>query len=433
MKIAVVGTGYVGLVTGVVLAQLGNDVICVEKDPAKLEKLRKGIPPIYEPGVEELLRRGLDEGFLRISEDVAEATRQSDIVFIAVGTPPDETGAPDMTAVKAVAKGIAAGIDAHKVVVNKSTVPVGAGDLVANILIENGANPALFDVVSNPEFLREGTAVRDTLEPDRIVIGAKKPEAAEKLIELYTPLNAPFLVTDLNSAELIKYASNSFLATKISFINAISRLCEACGADVGDVAKGMGMDARIGAQFLGAGLGWGGSCLPKDVQGLIQTADRLGYDFSLLKSVEEINSDQTRHFLGRIRTRLGGLKGKTLGLLGLSFKPNTDDMRDARSLLIIEEALAEGAQIQAYDPVAMENTRALAPDIRYCETAYQVADGADALILVTEWNEFKQLNLERMAKATKSPILFDARRAYSPAIARRAGFEYHTIGVASAE
>ncbi len=431
MKIAVVGTGYVGLVTGVVMAHLGNDVICVDNDPDKLAKLRNGIPPIYEPGIEEMLKKGLEDGFLTISDSIEDATRKSEMVFIAVGTPPGEDGAPDLRAVRAVAAGIAKGIDKYTVVVNKSTVPVGSGDLVANILKENGADESLFDVVSNPEFLREGTAIRDTLEPDRIVIGTKKNEAAQKLIELYAPLDKPVFVTDLNSAELIKYASNSFLAMKISYINAISRLCESCGADVGDVAKGMGADNRIGNQFLNAGLGWGGSCLPKDVQGLIKTADRFGYDFELLKAVNEINDSQSVHFLKRIEDRLCGLKGKTIGLLGLAFKPNTDDMRDARSLIIIEHALKQGAKVQAYDPVAMENTKHFFPDITYTESPYDVAEKADALILVTEWNEFKQLDLSRMAKRMTGKLLFDARRAYTASLAAKAGLEYHTIGIAS--
>lgn len=433
MKIAVVGTGYVGLVTGVVLAHLGNDVICVDNDPKKLEMLRNGIPPIYEPGIEEMLKKGLEDGFLTISDSIEDATRKSDMVFIAVGTPPGEDGTPDLRAVIAVAHGIAKGLEKYTVVVNKSTVPVGSGDLVANILKENGVDEKLFDVVSNPEFLREGTAIRDTLEPDRIIIGTKKKEAAQMLIELYAPLNKPVLVTDLNSAELIKYASNSFLAMKISYVNAISRLCESCQADVGDVAKGMGMDNRIGSQFLNAGLGWGGSCLPKDVLGLIKTADRFGYDFELLKAVNEINDSQSVHFINRIEARLGGLEGKTLGLLGLAFKPNTDDMRDARSLIMIEHALKHGAKVQAYDPVAMDNTKEFFPDITYTESPYDVANGADALILVTEWNEFKQLDLSRMAKNMRNKVLFDARRAYTAALAAKAGLEYHTIGIASSQ
>lgn len=428
MKVAVVGTGYVGLVTGVVLADLGNDVICVDNDRDKVAKLRQGIPPIYEPGIEELLKRTLADGFLSISEDIADATRKSDIVFIAVGTPPAEDGTPDMTAVKAVANAIAAAIDKYTVVVNKSTVPVGSGGLVADILCSHGVDPTLFDVVSNPEFLREGSAIYDTRNPDRVVIGAKNPEAAKKLVELYQPLQAPTYITDLESAELIKYASNSFLAMKISFINAISRLCEAAGANVADVAKGMGADKRIGEQFLAAGLGWGGSCFPKDVQGLIKVAAQLGYDFHLLQAVWDINEDQTRHFVRRIEDRLGGFEGKRVGLLGLAFKPNTDDIRDAKSLVIIDEVLKGGGSVKAFDPVADVHVKKLYPQVEYVETVFDVAEDVDVLVLVTEWNEFRQIDLERLASTMRGKLLFDGRRVYTPAQAKKAGLEYHTIG-----
>lgn len=428
MKIAVVGTGYVGLVTGVVLADLGNDVICVDNDPNKLDKLRKGIPPIYEPGVEELLKKGLAEGFITISDSIGDATRQSDIVFIAVGTPPGEDGAPDMQYVKAVAAEIGRNIDKPTVVVNKSTVPVGSGNLVCSILKENGADPSLFHVVSNPEFLREGSAIHDTRSPDRIVIGARSSEAAAKLVELYAPFNCPIQIVDVESAELIKYASNSFLATKISFINAISRICEICGANVEDVAKGMGADTRIGHQFLYAGLGWGGSCFPKDVQGLIKVSESLGYKFGLLDQVVQINEEQTLHFVDRLRKRLGGFKGKKVGLMGLAFKPNTDDIRDAKSLVIIEKILAEGGQVLAYDPIAADNVREIFPNIEYVDGVYEVSDGADALVLVTEWNEFRQLDLKRLGACMKQKVLFDGRRVYRRDAAERAGFEFHTIG-----
>jgi UDPglucose 6-dehydrogenase len=428
MRVAVVGTGYVGLVTGVVLADLGNDVICVDNNPEKLEKLRAGIPTIYEPGLEEIMKRVLSEGFLTISDSIADATRKSEIVFIAVGTPPDADGSPDLSAVRAVAHSIAEAIDKPTVVVNKSTVPVGSGELVEEIIRSHGVDPSLFDVVSNPEFLREGSAISDTLRPDRIVIGSKRREAAVKLVELYAALERPMQITDLNSAELIKYASNSFLAMKISFINAISRICEECGADVGDVAKGVGADSRIGSQFLNAGLGWGGSCFPKDVQGLMKTAEKYHYDFGLVREVIEINDSQTPHFLQRIEDRLGGLEGKFLGILGLAFKPNTDDIRDARSLLIIEHFLSKGAKIKAYDPVARDAVAKIFPQIEYSRTAYDVAEGVDALVLITEWNEFRQLDLSRLAIGMKQPILFDGRRVYSRAMIERKGFEYITIG-----
>ena len=330
MKVAVVGTGYVGLVTGLVLADLGNEVICVDRDQHKLDMILSGKPPIYEPGLEEILKRTLKSGHFKATNSIKDAVQASEVVFIAVGTPPGEDGHPDMTAVNTVAREIGKNITKHTVVVNKSTVPVGSGDMVELIIREQGVAPELYDVVSNPEFLREGSAIQDTLRPDRIVIGAKRREAALKLMDLYAPLQSQIIVTDLNSAELIKYGANSFLAMKISFINALSRVCEMCDANIVDVAQGIGADSRIGSQFLNAGLGWGGSCFPKDVQGMVKTAEGLGYEFELLKQVIQINDDQTINFVNRIETHLGGLDGKTVGLLGLAFKPNTDDIRDAK-------------------------------------------------------------------------------------------------------
>jgi len=428
VRIAVVGTGYVGLVTGVVLADLGNSVLCIDKDEAKVEMLKKGISPIYEPGIEELLTRTQASGRLRIGTSIEEAAKTCDIIFIAVGTPPAEDGAPDMTAVKAVAREIGRHLDHKVIVVNKSTVPVGSGDLVAQIIADQGADPSLFDVVSNPEFLREGSAISDTLHPDRVVIGARSREAAEKLAAIYEPLETEVLITDLESAELIKYGSNSFLAAKISFINAMSRVCELAGANIADVAKGIGMDKRIGSQFLHAGLGWGGSCFPKDVQGLIKVSEQLGYDFAFLKEVEAINTDQTLHFIGRMREALGSFEGKKVGLLGLAFKPNTDDIRDAKSLVIIEELLKEGASVVAYDPVAEKHVREIFPDITYVKGAKEVAEGSDCLVLVTEWNEFRQADLKELASVMNRALLFDGRRVYSRTQAEAAGFEYHVIG-----
>lgn len=428
MKVAVIGTGYVGLVTGVVLAQLGNDVICVDKDKDKVEKLRQGIPPIYEPGVEEMLKQGLKDGFLQISESISDATKASEVVFIAVGTPPAEDGTPDLTAVKAVANAIAQSIDKYTVIVNKSTVPVGSGDMVENIILSHGVDPSMFDVVSNPEFLREGSAIHDTLHPDRIVIGSKKRQAAVKLVDLYATLQAPMIVTDLNSAELIKYGANSFLAMKISFINALSRVCELCEANVADVAAGIGSDGRIGPQFLSAGLGWGGSCFPKDVQGMVKVSEDLGYDFDLLKEVIVINDDQTKHFLRRMEKSIGGFEGKRIALMGLAFKPNTDDIRDAKSLIMIDEITAKGGTVVGYDPVAEENIRELYPNLEFAASVYDLGIGADALVLVTEWNEFRQLDLERLGQPMKRKVLFDGRRVYDRSKAERAGFEYYTIG-----
>jgi UDPglucose 6-dehydrogenase len=428
LKISVIGTGYVGLVTGVVLARLGNEVICVDKDPRKLELLRNGIPPIYEPGIEEMLRQVLAEGFLTISDSVATSTQQSEMVFIAVGTPQSADGTPNLEAVRAAAREIAENIKKYTVVVNKSTVPVGSGTMVEEIIAEKGVPSELFDVVSNPEFLREGSAIRDTLEPDRIVIGARRRDAALKLVELYAPLEKPMIITDLNSAELIKYACNSFLAMKISFINAISRLCELSGADVADVSKGIGLDSRIGPQFLQAGLGWGGSCFPKDVQGLVKISEGYDYDFGLLREVIRINDEQTSHFMERLSDRLGGFKGKTIALMGLAFKPNTDDIRDAKSLEIIEIVKKAGGRIRAFDPIASDNVKALHPDVEYVKSVYEVSEDADAVVLVTEWNEFRQLDLARLASCMKSRILFDGRRIYKRETAEKAGFEYHTIG-----
>ena len=375
-----------------------------------------------------MLKQGLKDGFLKISDSIGEATKASEVVFIAVGTPPAEDGTPDLTAVRAVANEIAKNIDKYTVIVNKSTVPVGSGDMVEEIIRSHGVDAAMFDVVSNPEFLREGSAIHDTLHPDRIVIGAKKREAAVKLVDLYATLQAPMIVTDLNSAELIKYGANSFLAMKISFINALSRICEMCGANVADVASGIGSDKRIGNQFLNAGLGWGGSCFPKDVQGMVTVSANLGYDFDLLKQVIQINDDQTIHFLGRVEKALGGFQGRRVALMGLAFKPNTDDIRDAKSLVMIDRILSGGGSVIAYDPVAETNVREIYPNIDFADSVYQLGNEADAIILVTEWNEFRQLDLERLGQSMKRRLLFDGRRVYDRQKAERAGFEYHTIG-----
>ena len=358
MKVVVVGTGYVGLPTGVVLADLGHEVVCVDNDADKVAKIQNAESPIYEPGLVELLRKVLDSGRFTVQVSLPDAMKGAEVVIIAVGTPSGDDGRPDMKYVRQVAQEIGQNVDCPIVVVNKSTVPVGSGDMVRSIILESGADPALVSVASCPEFLREGSAVKDSYNPDRVVIGADSKEAADKLVELYKPLDAPTFVTDVHSAELIKYASNSFLATKISFINAISRVCELSGADVDEVAKGMGMDARIGAEFLKAGLGWGGSCFPKDVKGLVTSCSDLGYDFEILRASQSVNDDQTKNFLLRLKRAIGSYKGKKIALLGLSFKPNTDDIRDAKSLELIEILKAEGATISAYDPAAMPATRA---------------------------------------------------------------------------
>jgi UDPglucose 6-dehydrogenase len=429
MNICVVGTGYVGLVTGAVFADLGNDVVCVDNDRAKIDGLRAGQMPIYEPGLEEMVTRNVGDGRLAFGTDLAAAVRQSDVIFIAVGTPSKDSGETDLSQVEAVAAGIGRAMDRYKVVVNKSTVPVGTGELVREVIARQQPRPVEFDVVSNPEFLREGSAIEDTLRPDRIVIGAQTQQVAMTLVELYAPLERPMIITDLPSAEVIKYASNAFLAAKISFINAIANICEAAGADVSQVMKGMGLDPRIGAQFLQAGLGYGGSCFPKDVDSLIHTAARLGYDFKLLRSVAEINRERAAHLVEMMRKALGPLDDKTVAVLGLAFKPNTDDMREARSLEVIRLLHGAGAAIRAYDPVANGNARRLLPDtVVFGESAYEAARGADAIALVTEWNEFRFLNLERLRGLMRRPVIFDGRNLYEPERMRRLGFEYYSIG-----
>ena len=429
MNIAVVGTGYVGLVTGAVFADLGNDVVCVDKDAAKIEMLRAGQMPIYEPGLEELVHRNQADERLSFTTDLTQAVRRSDIVFIAVGTPAKVNGESDLSAVEEVALGIARALDRYKVIVNKSTVPVGTGDLVRDIIARNRRRPVDFDVVSNPEFLREGSAIEDTLRPDRIVIGAPNQQVAMTLLELYAPLERPMIITDVPSAEMIKYASNSFLATKISFINAIANVCELAGADVTQVVKGMGMDPRIGGAFLQPGLGYGGSCFPKDTDSLVQTAVRLGYDLRLLRSVVEINRERAQRFVALVRKVLDPLEDRVIAVLGLAFKPKTDDMREARSVEVITGLLDGGARVRAYDPAAMANARTLLPpSVEYCQSSYEAAEGADAVAIVTEWNEFKLLNLERLRGVMRRPLVFDGRNIYEPDRMRRLGFEYHSIG-----
>jgi len=429
VNICVVGTGYVGLVTGAVFADLGNDVICMDKDRAKIEGLRRGRMPIYEPGLEEMITRNVADRRLAFTTDLADGVRKSEIIFIAVGTPPKPNGETDLSAVEEVARGIARAMDRYKVIVNKSTVPVGTGDLVREIILKNQPAPVEFDVVSNPEFLREGSAIEDTLRPDRIVIGAPTQQVAMILLELYAQLGRPMIITDVPSAEMIKYASNAFLAVKISFMNAIANICELAGADVTQVIKGLGLDPRIGPAFLQAGLGFGGACLPKDVESLIQTAATLGCDFKLLRSVAEINRERAQHFVEMIRKALGPLDDKVIAVLGLAFKPNTDDMREAKSVEVVTLLHKAGATIKAYDPVATNNARRLLPPgVIYCDSAYEGAAEADALALVTEWNEFKFLNLERLRSSMRRPVIFDGRNLYEPDRMRRVGFEYHSIG-----
>jgi UDPglucose 6-dehydrogenase len=429
MNICVVGTGYVGLVTGAVFADLGNDVVCVDKDRDKVAALQDGRMPIYEPGLEEMVARNAGDSRLSFTSDLGVGVRHADVIFIAVGTPPKDTGETDLSQVESVAADIGRFMDRYKVVVNKSTVPVGTGELVREVITRHQPRAIEFDVVSNPEFLREGSAIEDTLRPDRIVIGAPTQQVAMTLVELYAPLERPMIITDLPSAEVIKYASNAFLAAKISFINAISNICEAAGADVSQVMKGMGLDPRIGGAFLQAGLGYGGSCFPKDVDSLIHTAGRLGYDFKLLRSVVEINRERAAHLVESMAKALGPLDGKTVAVLGLAFKPNTDDMREAKSLEVIQLLHAAGTRIRVYDPAAMDNARRLLPSsVTFSDSPYEAADGAHAVVLVTEWNEFRYLNLERLRAQLKRPAIFDGRNLWEPERMRRLGFEYHSVG-----
>lgn len=428
LNVAVIGTGYVGLVTGALLADQGSQVLCVDRDENKLAVINKGVSPIYEPGLDQIIESNIRSGRLKTTTDIEAATQFADVLFIAVGTPPSADGTPDLTAVLQVVRSIAPNIKKHLTVVTKSTVPVGTGDLIENTFRSLGVDMELVDVVSNPEFLREGSAVYDTLNPDRIVIGIARRGAETKLLELYGTYGCQILVTKRKSSEMIKYASNSFLALKISYINAISRICEMSGADVSEVSKGMGLDKRIGTAFLNAGLGWGGSCFPKDVQGLMKTAETLGYDFDILTAADRVNNDQTKHFLRRLHRRLGNLEGKTVALLGLAFKPNTDDIRDAKALEIIGYLKEHGATITAYDPVATDNMRLVHPDLDYAAKPLDAVVNADAVILVTEWDEFRFLDLRRMAELCKQPVLFDGRRAIRREDAESAGFEYFTIG-----
>ena len=428
MNICVIGCGYVGLVTGAVFADLGNEVVCVDVLEEKINQLNNGIMPIYEPGLQEMVQHNLADRRVGFSTSLEVGMDKAEIIFICVGTPPKDNGETDLSQVEAAARGIARYLRRYTVIVNKSTVPVGTGDLVREIIEQNRRRDVDFDVVSNPEFLREGSAVQDALTPDRIVIGAPSKHVAMKLLELYATLGRPMLITDVHSAEMIKYASNAFLATKISFINAIANICEACGANVDDVARGMGFDPRISADFLSAGLGFGGSCFPKDVESLVHTATKFGSEFTLLKSVLEINRERVEHFVDTIRQGLGELEGKTVGILGLAFKANTDDMREAKSIEIIRKLLSAGAQLKAYDPAAMENAKRLFPDITYCQSAYQTAEEADALVIVTEWREFKLLDMEKLRKLMKRPLIFDGRNIYNIERMVTAGFDYFSIG-----
>jgi len=426
MKLAVVGTGYVGLVSGVCFAEWGHQVICVDNDASKIDMLKKGQIPIYEPGLKELMDKNIQR--LEFTTSIEEATDKSDIIFIAVGTPPRPNGEADLSAVETVAATVARRMRSYKLVVEKSTVPVQTGDRVKQTMTVNNVNKVEFGVASNPEFLREGTAIEDSLKPDRVVFGTDSERAKKMLLELYSPLGCPIVATDIQSSELIKHASNSFLAMKISFINAVANVCERSGANVEQVAEGMGLDKRIGRSFLNAGIGFGGFCFPKDLQAFIRISEKLGYDFKLLKAVEEINYDQKTLFVKKIEELVWNISGKTIGLLGLAFKPNTDDMRFAPSIDIIEALQKDGARIKAYDPVAMERAKQVLKDVEYCNNPYDVAKDADCLVLVTEWDEFKKLDMARIKSLLKVPALADGRNIYDPEKMKELGFIYKGIG-----
>ncbi len=430
------GSGYVGLVTGVCLAHIGHHVICVDNIPEKIKKLRAGKVPIYEPGLEELLKKYLKNKRLSFSTSIKSATKQSEAIFIAVGTPSKKNGDADLTYVENVAQEIAYSMDSYKLIIEKSTVPAETGRRIERTIKINlskkyktGNKVTLdFDVASNPEFLREGSALEDFMHPDRVVIGVESKRAEKMLREIYRPLKPKMVVTNINSAEIIKHASNSFLATKISFANALSQICDRVGADVLKVAEGMGYDKRIGRAFLNAGIGYGGSCFPKDVDAFIRLSEKSGYDFNLLKEVRSVNEAQKAAFVRCIEDKLWIIKGKTIGVLGLAFKSDTDDMRNAPSIDIIEELQREGAKIRAYDPEAMENAKKIFKGITYCNDAYDVAKGCDCLLLLTEWEEFKKVNFNKIADLMKQPLLFDGRNFYNEKELEEMGFEYHGIG-----
>ena len=428
MKITIIGTGYVGLVTGACFAELGNEVICVDNDREKVDRLKKLIMPIYEPGLEEIVKRNFREKRLLFSTSIKEAIKNSEVIFIAVGTPSKKNGEADLTVVEHVAKDIARNMTDYRLIVEKSTVPVHTGEWVEHTIKINVKKKVKFDVASNPEFLREGSAVRDFMHPDRIVIGVESKKAKDILLELYRPLRAHILVTNIKSAELIKHASNSFLATKVSFINAVSQICDKVGADVAKVAEGMGLDKRISKTFLDAGIGYGGFCLPKDLDAFITISKHVGYDFDLLRAVKKVNEEQKMVFIKKIEKALWIIKGKTIAVLGLSFKPNTDDMRYAPSLDIIKILQSEGAKIKAYDPQAMDKARLCIKGVQYCKDAYSAVKDVDCLVLLTEWNEFREIDLVKVKKMMRIPLVVDGRNIWDPKKMKKLGFRYFCVG-----
>jgi UDPglucose 6-dehydrogenase len=428
MKLAIVGTGYVGLVTGTCFAEVGHQVICVDNDANKVKMLQAGGIPIYEPGLEEMVKKNVNAGRLSFTTSTAEGVEKSDVIFIAVPTPPQPDGSVDLSFIERVARDIAAAMKGYKIVVDKSTVPVKTGEKVSETIKRYCQAKVEFDVVSNPEFLREGFAVGDLMNPDRVVIGVRSQRPVAAMTEIYQPFKAPIVVTDINSAELIKHAANSFLALKISYINAISAICEAAGANVQEVAHGIGLDDRIGRRFLNAGIGFGGSCFPKDLSAFIKISEQVGYEFRLLKEVQRINSDQMERFLKKITDTLWVLKDKKIGVLGLAFKQNTDDVRSSPAIDLCLRLQKEGASLRVHDPKGMDKAKSLLKDVTYVADMNNVAEGCDALVIATEWEEFKQLDLERARKNLTHPIMFDGRNLFDPVEMEKFGWIYKSIG-----
>ena len=431
MHISVIGTGYVGLVTGACFSEFGVNVTCMDTDATRITRLEKGDVPFYEPGITELVTKGIRENRISFTTDVVKAVDKALVIFIAVGTPPKPDGSADLSYVEEVGRGIARTMTGYKVIVTKSTVPVGTGEKLREVINANQSGKFRFDIVSNPEFLREGSAIEDFMRPNRVVIGADSEQAVAIMKDLYRPLyliETPFVVTDIPTAEMIKYASNAFLATKISFINEIATVCERVGANVQMVAKGMGLDNRIGSKFLHAGPGFGGSCFPKDLAALVQTGERVGYPMQIASAAALVNEQQRGRMVEKITKTVGELKGKTFAMLGLSFKPNTNDLRDAPALAIAQELIKQGATLRVYDPVALEEACQTMSGLIPCKDAYEAAEGADALILMTEWNQFRTLDFERLKTALRQPIFFDLRNVYEPDRVATFGFRHISVG-----
>jgi len=429
MRLTIIGAGYVGLVTGTCFADLGNEVICADNDARKIALLNEGGMPIYEPGLAELVKRNRQDGRLTFTTDIETGIKDSEAIFICVGTPSREDGSADLTSVEKVSRVIAEHIDSYKLVVEKSTVPVETSDWIKKTINTFKKNGCEFDVASNPEFLREGSAVKDFMNPDRIVIGVQSKKAENLLRELYSPIETKIVVTDIKGAEIIKHASNSFLATKISFINAVSNLCERTGTDINAVAEGIGMDSRINKHFLKAGAGFGGSCFPKDLKAFIHISEKLGYSFDLLKEVEKINDEQKSRIMVKVKDLLWNLPDKTVAIWGLAFKPDTDDIRSAPSMEIIKRLIKEKAKVRVFDPKAMDKVKTeIGEDITYCEDIYDAAREADCVILMTEWNEFKEIDWHKVKQVMKNPAVLDGRNIYDPEKLRQLGFKYTGIG-----